>query len=99
MLTVTVPSDALPEVGVTDTQESELRTDQSRLAVKVIVLLLPSMPSSILDGLVIVSSGAFWQAASKHKVLRKIKNRLIIIKEFSHIGVLKLELGYASLLK
>jgi hypothetical protein len=64
-LTVTVPSEALPEDGEMVTQESDELAVQSRFAVKVMVPLCPSALNSMLDGLVIVSSGAFWQDAKR----------------------------------
>ena len=60
----TGPSEAVPEEGETLTQESDTLADQSRLAVNVIVPLLPSTLNSMLEGLVIVSFGAFWHEKS-----------------------------------
>ena len=60
------PSEACPEEGETLTQESELLADQFLLAIKVMVPLPPATFSSMLEGLVIESSGAFsfWQEAN-----------------------------------
>ena len=71
--TVTGPSEAVPEDGDNVTQESELLTRQSLFAVKVIEPLLPSALNSMFAGLVMVSSGAFWQeamAVTRHKIRR-----------------------------
>ena len=62
--TVTGASEGSPDDGDTVTQESELLTLQALFAVKVIEPLLPSALNSMLEGLVMVSSGAFWQEMS-----------------------------------
>lgn len=58
-LIVIGPSVAVPDDGDTMTHESDELTFQSLFAVKEIVPELPSALSSILEGLVIASSGAF----------------------------------------
>ena len=75
---VTVPSEAVPDDGETETHESELLAFQSRLAVKVIVPLLPSALNSMLVGLEIVSSGAFWQDR-RHMMALKIMSAMLIV--------------------
>ena len=53
------PSEAAPEEGETETQESEEVTAQFRFAENVIVELLPSAFNSILDGPEYINSGSF----------------------------------------
>ena len=76
-MTVTGLSEASPEDGETVTQESDALADQDRLAEKVMDPLLPSALSSMLEALVIVSSGAFWQAAKRSSVAQSTVPRYL----------------------
>lgn len=71
--TVTGASEGSPDDGDTVTHESELLALHALFAVKVIEPLLPSALNSILAGLVMVSSGAFWQEAMA--VIRQKKTK------------------------
>ena len=74
--TVTGVSDGSPDDGDNVTQESELLTLQALFAVKVIEPLLPSALNSMLAGLVMVSSGAFWQEGRRARAQRSVRARV-----------------------
>jgi hypothetical protein len=77
-VTVTEPSEAVPDDGETVIHESELLTVQSRLAVKVTEPLLPSALSSMLGGPESINSGAFWHAQSATASKNDTNNNLFI---------------------